>query len=415
MPALGMAQETGRLISWLKQEGERVTKGEAIMEIETDKATVEIEANDSGTLSGIAAQAGEDVPVGQTIAWILGQGESIPEEATRAEPAEVQELKAQNTTPMASPLAQKIAAQHSIDLADVKASGGRIQKADVLAYVEAQKVEDGGPRLTPASPKARRLAAELSLDLENLIGSGPGGAILAADVLAAETVQPAISPLQVSMTWRRMAERVTQSWQSAPHFYLMRDVNASQLLAWRVQVKERSGINITITDLLVRLTAAALREHPRVNAAWIQGEITLNRDINIGLAVAVEEGLFVPVMHQADKLNLSQISERRQELIDLAQSGKLGLGDLQGGTFTISNLGMYGVDIFNAVLNPPQAGILAVGSITERVVPVGGQPAVEPMLMLSLTYDHRVVDGARGAQFLQTLAANIENPLRLLE
>jgi pyruvate dehydrogenase E2 component (dihydrolipoamide acetyltransferase) len=316
---------------------------------------------------------------------------------------------------MASPLAQKIAAQHSIDLANVKASGGRIQKADVLAYVEAQKVESGGPRLTPASPKARRLAAELSLDLENLTGSGPEGAILAADVVAAETVQPAISPLQVSMTWRRMAERVTQSWQSAPHFYLMRDVNASQLLAWRVQAKERRGINITITDLLVRLTAAALREHPRVNAAWIQGEITLNRDINIGLAVAVEEGLFVPVMQQADKLSLSQISERRQELIDLAQNGKLGLGDLQGGTFTISNLGMYGVDIFNAVLNPPQAGILAVGSITERVVPVEGQPVVQPMLMLSLTYDHRVVDGARGAQFLQTLAANIENPLRLLE
>ncbi len=415
MPALGMAQETGRLISWLKQEGERVTKGEAIMEIETDKATVEIEASASGTLSGITAQAGEDVPVGQTIAWILGQGESIPEDVTRAEPAEAQELKAHDTTPMASPLAQKIAAQHSIDLANVKASGGRIQKADVLAYVEAQKVEDGGPRLTPASPKARRLAAELSLDLENLTGSGPEGAILAADVVAAETVQPAVSPLQVSTTWRRMAERVTQSWQSAPHFYLMRDVNASQLLAWRVQAKERSGINITITDLLVRLTAAALREHPRVNAAWIQGEITLNRDINIGLAVAVEEGLFVPVMHQADKLSLSQIAERRQELIDLAQNGKLGLGDLQGGTFTISNLGMYGVDIFNAVLNPPQACILAVGSITERVVPVGGQPAVQPMLMLSLTYDHRVVDGARGALFLQTLAANIENPLRLLE
>lgn len=414
MPALGMAQETGRLISWLKQEGERVTKGEAIMEIETDKATVEIEASASGTLSGITAQAGEDVPVGQTIAWILGQGESIPEDVTRAEPTEAQELKAQETTLMASPLAQKIAAQHSIDLANVKASGGRIQKADVLAYVEAQKVEDGGPRLTPASPKARRLAAELSLDLENLTGSGPEGAILAADVVAAETVQPAMR-LQVSTTWRRMAERVTQSWQSAPHFYLMRDVNASQLLAWRVQAKERSGINITITDLLVRLTAAALREHPRVNAAWIQGEITLNRDINIGLAVAVEEGLFVPVMHQADKLSLSQIAERRQELIDLAQNGKLGLGDLQGGTFTISNLGMYGVDIFNAVLNPPQACILAVGSITERVVPVGGQPAVQPMLMLSLTYDHRVVDGARGALFLQTLAANIENPLRLLE
>ncbi len=385
------------------------------MEIETDKATVEIEANASGTLSGIMALAGEDVPVGQTIAWILGQGESIPEEAMPAEPTTAQEQKTRDTVPMASPLAQKIATQHNVDLTMVKTSGGRIQKADVLAYVEAQKVEYTSPSLTPASPKARRLATELSLDLESLTGSGPDGAILAADVLAAETIQPAVSSLQVSTTWRRMAERVTQSWQSAPHFYLMRDVNASQLLIWRAQAKERSGMNITITDLLVRLTAAALGEHPRVNAAWVQEGIILNPDINIGLAVAVDEGLFVPVIHQADKMNLSQIAERRKELIELAQSGKLGLGDLQGGTFTISNLGMYGVDIFNAVLNPPQAGILAVGSITERVVPVGGQPAVQPMLMLSLTYDHRVVDGARGAQYLQTLAAYVENPLRLLE
>jgi pyruvate dehydrogenase E2 component (dihydrolipoamide acetyltransferase) len=152
-----------------------------------------------------------------------------------------------------------------------------------------------------------------------------------------------------------------------------------------------------------------------VNAAWNQGDIFLNEDINIGLAVAVEEGLIVPVIHQADGLSLSQIAERRQGLIALAQNGKLGLEELQGGTFTVSNLGMYGVDIFNAVLNPPQAAILAVGRITDRVVPVEGQPAVQPMLMISLSYDHRMVDGARGAQFLQTLAALIENPLRLLD
>jgi pyruvate dehydrogenase E2 component (dihydrolipoamide acetyltransferase) len=195
----------------------------------------------------------------------------------------------------------------------------------------------------------------------------------------------------------------------------MRDVNASRMNEWRNQAIEHTGSRITFTDLLVRLTAAALRQHPRVNAAWNQGDILLGQDINIGLAVAVEEGLFVPVIHQADRLSLSQIAARRQDLITLAQNGKLGLEELQGGTFTISNLGMYGVDIFNAVLNPPQAAILAVGRITERVVPVEGQPAVQPMLMISLTYDHRVVDGARGAQFLQTLAALIENPLSLLD
>ena len=415
MPALGMAQETGKLISWLKQEGERVTKGEPLMEIETDKATVEIEATASGTLGGVTAQAGVDVPVGQTIAWILGAGESLPEEITQLEPAKTPEVAPQKVPTTASPLAQKIAAEHSIDLAVVKTSGERIQKADVLAHIEEQKTDSAGVRLIPASPKARRLAQEGGIDLESLAGSGPEGAVLAADVLAGEVLIPAASPLSVSTIWQRMAERVTQSWQSAPHFYLMRDVNASRLIEWRNQAIEHTGSRITFTDLLVRLTAVALRQHPRVNAAWNQGEIFLNEDINIGLAVAVEEGLIVPVIHQADGLSLSQIAERRQGLIALAQKGKLGLEELQGGTFTVSNLGMYGVDIFNAVLNPPQAAILAVGRIADRVVPVEGQPAVQPMLMLSLSYDHRVVDGARGAQFLQTLAALIENPLRLLD
>jgi pyruvate dehydrogenase E2 component (dihydrolipoamide acetyltransferase) len=410
-----MAQETGKLIAWLKHEGERVTKGEPLMEIETDKATVEIEADASGTLGGVTAQTGADVPVGQTIAWILGSGESPPEDIPYSEPAKTQEITPQKAIPTASPLAQKIATEHSIDLAMVKTSGERIHKADVLAYIEEQKTDGADTRLLPASPKARRLAQERSIDLDSLTGSGPEGAILTADLLSGEAAQPAVSAVSVSTIWQRMAERVTQSWQSAPHFYLMRDVNASRMNEWRNQAIEHTGSRITFTDLLVRLTAAALRQHPRVNAAWNQGDILLGQDINIGLAVAVEEGLFVPVIHQADRLSLSQIAARRQDLITLAQNGKLGLEELQGGTFTISNLGMYGVDIFNAVLNPPQAAILAVGRITERVVPVEGQPAVQPMLMISLTYDHRVVDGARGAQFLQTLAALIENPLSLLD
>jgi pyruvate dehydrogenase E2 component (dihydrolipoamide acetyltransferase) len=427
MPVLGMAQDTGKLISWLKMEGEAVLEGEPIMEVETDKATVEIEASASGSLGGVRAQEGDEVPVGQVIAWILEPGESSPDvddpqyetvppfrvapEAPQDSPMEVVE----GIAPAASPVAQKMAAEHGIDLAMVKADGGRIQKADILAYIKNQKGRQAGARLTPASPKARRLAAEQDINITTLTGSGSGGAVLSEDVLAVDARTPSTTSLTISTVWQRMAERVTQSWTSAPHFYLLREVNASRLVSWRTQVKEHTGKRITYTDLLVKLVAAALRQHPQANAAWNHGEILLNDEINIGLAIATEDGLFVPVIHQADQLSLSQITDRRSELVRLAQDGTLGLEDLQGGTFTLTNLGMYGVDIFNAVLNPPQAAILAVGRITERVVPVNGQPAVQPVMMLSVSYDHRAIDGARGAQFLETLANLVEEPLILLD
>ena len=426
MPVLGMAQDTGKLISWLKAEGEAVVEGEPIMEVETDKATVEIEASASGSLGGVRAQEGDAVPVGQVIGWILEPGESPPEvdvpqkEAApllgvdQEAPGVAPKAEAEGITP-ATPVAQKMAAEHGIDLAMVKADGGRIQKADVLAYIKTQKGREEGARLTPASPKARRLAVEQDINIATLTGSGPEGAVLADDVLAVEARTPSASSFTISTVWQRMAERVTQSWTSAPHFYLLREVNASRLVAWRTQTKEHTGKRITYTDLLVKLVAAALRRHPQANAAWNHGEILLNDEINIGLAIAVKEGLFVPVIHQADQLSLRQIANRREELVRLAQDGKLGLEDLQGGTFTISNLGMYGVDIFNAILNPPQSAILAVGRITERVVPVNGQPAVQPMMILSVSYDHRAIDGARGAQFLEALANLIEEPLTLLD
>ncbi len=421
MPVLGMAQDTGKLISWLKVEGEEIVEGEPIMEVETDKATVEIEATTSGTLGGVRAQEGDEVPVGQVIAWILEPGESIPEETMpqkggREEaPGIAPKAEAKGITSAASPVAQKMAAEHGIDLAMVKAGGDRIQKADVLAYIKTQKGKEQGARLAPASPKARRLAAERDTEITTIAGSGPEGAVLVDDVLAIEAKTHQVTSLTLSTIWQRMAERVTQSWNSAPHFYLIREVNASRLVAWRTQAKERTGQRITYTDLLIRLVTAALRQHPQANAAWNDGEILFNDEINIGLAMAVEEGLIVPVIHQADQLSLSQITNRRNELVELARNGKLRLEDLQGGTFTISNLGMYGVDIFNAILNPPQSAILAVGRIAERVVPVNGQPAVQPMMILSVSYDHRAIDGARGAQFLETLANLIEEPLTLLE
>jgi pyruvate dehydrogenase E2 component (dihydrolipoamide acetyltransferase) len=421
MPVLGMAQDTGKLISWLIEEGEGVIEGEPIMEVETDKATVEIEAAASGTLGGVRAQEGDEVPVGQVIAWILEPGESTPEETMPqkadlvAAPGVTPKEESKGITSAASPVAQKMAVEHGIDLALVNAGGDRIQKADVLAYIKTRTGKEKGARLTPASPKARRLAAERDIDITTLSGSGLEGAVLAGDILAIDTKTPQVNSLTLSTVWQRMAERVTQSWTSAPHFYLLREVNASRLVAWRTQAKEHTGKRITYTDLLVKLVAAALRQHPQANAAWNHGEIFLNDEINIGLAIAIEDGLIVPVIHQADQLSLSQITDRRSELVRLAQDGKLGLEDLQGGTFTLTNLGMYGVDIFNAVLNPPQAAILAVGRITERVVPVNGQPAVQPVMMLSVSYDHRTIDGARGAQFLEALANLIEEPLTLLD
>jgi pyruvate dehydrogenase E2 component (dihydrolipoamide acetyltransferase) len=221
--------------------------------------------------------------------------------------------------------------------------------------------------------------------------------------------------MTVSRTWQIMAQRLTQSWSEVPHFYLVREVNAGALIDWRTQAQARLNEKLTYTDLLVKLVAAALGKHPRLNARWEKETIVLNEAINIGLAVAVEEGLLVPVVHQADRLGLKEIAARRRALVERANTGKLALNDLQGGTFTISNLGMYGVDAFNAILNPPQAAILAVGRMADRVVPVDGVPAVRPMLTLTLTCDHRTVDGARGAQFLQTLAGYIEDPLGMLD
>jgi pyruvate dehydrogenase E2 component (dihydrolipoamide acetyltransferase) len=211
-----------------------------------------------------------------------------------------------------------------------------------------------------------------------------------------------------------MAERTTQSWQTIPHFFLLREINASRLIAWREQARRQSAVNVTYTDLLVMATAHTLRTHPQVNASWREGGATRHPEVNIALAVAADYGLVTPVIQQADTLSLEAIAQRRAELVQRAQSGKQRPADLAGATFTISNLGMYGVDAFNAIVPAPQAAILAVGRIVERVVPLHGVPAVQPMLALSLSCDHRVIDGARGAEFLGALADLLEEPLALL-
>ena len=418
MPALGMAQETGTLIQWLKKSGDSVTKGEPLMEIETDKATVEIEAPASGILSSITAQAGDVIPVGQRIALILvpGEAESGTAPQLAPTPASSPQSESKLVSINATPVAARLAAEHNLDISQIKPNGGQIRKEDVLAYIDNQNKPIVATK-TLASPKARRLAQERGLDLNSISGSGPDGAVLAID-LPAESPTPFGSGMrregEVPRIWRVMADRLSEAWRTIPHFYLMREVNASRLVAWREKIQNNSAEKLTYTDLLVRLTAAALKKHPRLNASWQNDNILLNSEINIGLAVAVEDGLLVPVIHHADEMNLSQLASRRAEIVSKAKANKLSLDDLNGGTFTISNLGMYGVDVFNAIVNPPQAAILAVSRISDRVVPVNGQPAVQPMMTLSLSCDHRVVDGARGAEFLQALAELIEEPLQLL-
>jgi pyruvate dehydrogenase E2 component (dihydrolipoamide acetyltransferase) len=382
MPALELAQETGKVLRWIKSPGDSVTKGEPIVEIETDKVTVEIEAPASGVLRDVTASPGDVVPVGRTIARIVAPGE-----VEAAAPSTVK----------ASPLARKIAEQHGVDLTMVKA-----------------------PRLAAASPKARRLAGERGLDVTALPGSGPGGAVLTADVVAAgppalaSAPAPRVAAHGVGTVWRIMAERMTASWTSAPHFYLVREVNVSRLVSWLDRARKQTGARITYTDLLVKLVAAALSQHPAANGSWKDGALARNAEINIGLAVAVDDGLVVPVVHRADTLGLAELATRREDLVGRAQAGKLRPADIQGGGFTISNLGMYGVDAFSAIVNPPQAAILAVGRIADRVVAVNGQPAVQPTMVLTLSCDHRALDGARGARFLGALADLVEEPLALL-
>jgi len=427
MPALELAQESGKVLHWLKSPGDTVTKGEPLVEIETDKVTTEIEAPASGVLADVTARAGDVVPVGQTIALIFEADEApsvgrAPAVAPPPRAGLAGAVPAPAATVKASSLAREIAREHGVDLAQVAAAGAKIENADVLAHIASRKESAGvdGPaaRLAAASPKARRLAAERGLDIRALRGSGPGGAVLTADIAPAGLRETPITPRAeapgVGTVWRIMAERMTASWTSAPHFYLFREVNVSRLVSWRERAKEQTGARITYTDLLVKLVAAALSQHPGVNASWKDGAIVRNAHINIGLAVAIDDGLVVPVIHRADTLSLAEIAARREDVVSRGQAGKLRPADIQGGGFTISNLGMYGVDAFNAIVNPPQVAILAVGRIADRVIAVNGQPAVQPTMMLTLSCDHRALDGARGAQFLGALADLLEEPLALL-
>jgi pyruvate dehydrogenase E2 component (dihydrolipoamide acetyltransferase) len=393
MPALEMAQETGKLLAWRKKEGEPVAKGEPLLEIETDKAVVEVEAPGDGVLAGITASVGDEIPVGQTIAWLVKPGEQPP-----------------------------VAAQ-------AKSMSARASTAPAQSVAAATPALAEQPTAAPQiSPKARRLAKELGVDFTAIRGTGPDGVITAEDVqafadgtkaAAVTAAAPVAAPEPLSPVARLMAERTTQSWTQVPHFFVSRDVDCTELLKAQknlaADIEQKHGARLSITDLLVALVARVLDKHPRVNSTWKDGTIHPNKDVNVSVAMAVKDGVINAVIHNAHTTHLADICVQRHELTELARSNRLRPADITGGTFTISNLGMYKVDSFTAIIPPTQAAILAVGGISDRVVALDGKPVLRPIMTLTLSSDHRVVDGARAAEFLGDLVGAIAEPAKWLD
>lgn len=401
MPKMGDAMEEGTLVRWLKSEGDAVREGEPIAEIATDKATVEIEAPSAGVLRGIRVQEGAIVPVNTPLAYILQEGESLPSAsegatASASAPAETP-APAPVATPtpapaprngeeriLASPLARKIAAEHGIDLAQVKGTGpkGRIVERDVLAFVESQKAAAPVAAPTPAP----------------------------APVAAEERVESLNRLRQIT------AQRTTEAHQTIPHFYLTMEIDMENALALRAQLNQLDeSLRVSVNDLIVKACAVALEKHPVVNARYQDGQLVHPDGIHIGIAVAVEQGLLVAVLRRCEGKSLRRIAQESQTLIQKARDGKLLPDEMTGNTFTVSNLGMFGIEQFTAIINPPASAILAVGA-TKRtpVVNDDGSITSRQRMKVTLSCDHRVIDGAVGAQFLQTLKQMLENPLLML-
>jgi pyruvate dehydrogenase E2 component (dihydrolipoyllysine-residue acetyltransferase) len=405
LPRLGQGMESGTVVRWLKDEGETVAKGDLLYELDTEKVTQEVEAEVGGTLLKIAVREGE-VPVGTTLAFIGEPGEAVAEDGADAPAKPADEAPAPTPAePEPLPPAAAVAAP----------------PADVAPRAPGERVK--------ASPLARRLARERGVDLGGVNGTGPEGRIVAEDVErlatgpaeapAAEPTAPGLvttpatpgdhaAPL--SSIRKTIARRLTEAW-TIPVFQLVisADMTESNLLLARRRELD-PNVHLTVTDLLVTVVAAAVVRHPEVNVSFTDDGIVHHAVVNVGIAAATDRGLMVPVVHGAERLTLTEVARIRADVVDRAREGKLHREDVEGGTFTISNLGMFGLDQFTAVLNPPEAAILAVGATLDRVVPRDGELVVRPMMTMTLTCDHRAVDGAPAAAFLESLKKLLEEP-----
>ena len=419
LPRLGQGMESGTIVKWLKGEGEQVKKREPLYELDTDKVTQEVEAEADGILLKIVVPSGE-VEVGRTIAFIGSEGEDVPS-GNGGAPAATEDKADDAAEPDEQPEEEGSPA----DEMDDERERGR-QAAAATAEAETAAVADAPVRpdgRVKASPLARRLAREKGIDIAQLQGSGPEGRIVAEDVehgtVAAPKAAPAaaaaageIEEIELTSTRKTIARRLTEAWQ-APVFQLTVSVDMTRALALRERLVARlqeGETKPTISDLLTKVCAAALVRHPAVNAHFLGEKILRFPYAHVGIAVAAPNGLVVPVIRDADRRTIQEIAAARAEVVGRARDGKLQLADLEGGTFTISNLGMFGIEQFVAVLNPPQAAILAVGSTDEKPVVRDGQVEVRPLMNVTITCDHRAIDGADGAEFLRTVKELLEEP-----
>ena len=391
LPRLGQGMESGTIVKWLKSEGEPVQKGEPLYELDTDKVTQEVEAEASGVLLRIAVSEGE-VEVGKTIAFIGEQGEVVAESAGGDAPDEPKGADS--------------------------ARGAAVTAEPVRERVEERPAAGARNGRVKASPLARRIARERGIDLSSLTGTGPDGRIVAQDLesappaplVAAPAATTEVTSRPLSNVRRTIARRLTQAW-TVPAFQLTVDADMTRANELVQRLRELNpDVRITVTDVLTKLSAHALMRHPDMNVQYSEDALLVFPSANVGIAVAAPQGLVVPVVQGAERLTVAQIAGVRADLVARARDAKLRTEDLEGGTFTISNLGMYDIDQFVAVLNPPQASILAVGSTRDQVVPVDGELHVLPLMTMTLTCDHRAVDGATGAEFLRAIKQFLEDP-----
>ena len=400
LPRLGQGMESGTIVRWLKSEGDRVQKGEPLYELDTDKVTQEVEADVGGVLLKILVNEGE-VPVGTPVAFLGEAGEDLPEVEAAAEPEAVSAA----TGPE----------QRAPERPDGSAPSQAVPEVEAREAVAA----DGGR--IKASPLARRIARERGIDLAFVSGTGPEGRIVAEDVERADVAGPRRAParpagageverVELTSLRRTVGRRMTEAW-AAPAFQIVMSADMTRAQQLRARLVERHpDERPTVTDVLTKVCAAALMRHRAVNALYAGDTVELHPSANIGIAVATDRGLLVPIIPRCEALTVAEIAAARADLVARARDGKLQAADLEGGTFTISNLGMYGVEQFVAVLNPPQAAILAVGAIEDRPVARDGEVVARPTMTLTLTCDHRTIDGATAADFLRTVKEFLEEP-----
>lgn len=444
MPKVDMDQEKATIISWNKAEGDEIKQDETVLVVETDKVAIDVTAPATGKLVDIRFKEGDVVPVATVIAYVLGKGETMADipgkaaPAATAKPAEAPKAETAKAPAAASPVAIRAAQELGVNINDVPASSGRISREDVEQYAKSLKTAPQQPQAetgkVAATPAARRLAREAGIALETLAGSGPHGRVQAQDVVApaAATVKPAAPAVPLSPGERqskvvpltsmrqKIADRLQASFRDIPHIFLTVEADVTRLEDARKRLNEiaaRQGTGkVSLTAMLVKVIAWALERNPYLNASLIGENIHLWEDVNVGVATALDEGLIVPVVRNANKLPLRQISESISDLSKRAREGKLALSEIKGGTFTITNLGMYDIPQFNAVINPPECAILAAGSVVRKPVVVDEYDSIEvrPIISLTLSADHRIVDGVVAARFLNDLVEGIESPETML-